>query len=355
MFAALAACGLFVFRYFGLTVLHALVGHAFDASAPLLVTYGLAMVLLALTNALTSYGIATHRLAFTVPLLISTLGTLAAIVVVHPTPRDGRRDIGRRQRRRRGRGRRLADRAAAHDGPPFDRVKRVLLIGGSGQLGTEILQALASTARSRRRRIGSSTSQTARAFAPRSSAFVPTPWSTAPRLHDVDRCESEPERAFEINALAVAASRCARARVRRGLRDDQHRLRLRRRRRRAVRGERRAASAFRLRRLEARRRTAWWNGCDSRALRGAHVRALRRRGLARPGRRSSNACWRIRADAEPMRVVADVVASPTFAGHLADALRRLIETESYGLYHAVNAGAVSWYDFASRSGTAGAG
>lgn len=85
MFAALAACGLFVFRYFGLTVLHALVGHAFDASAPLLVTYGLAMVLLALTNALTSYGIATHRLAFTVPLLISTLGTLAAIVVVHPS------------------------------------------------------------------------------------------------------------------------------------------------------------------------------------------------------------------------------------------------------------------------------
>ncbi len=85
MFAALAACGLFVFRYFGLTVLHALVGHAFDASAPLLVTYGLAMVLLALTNALTSYGIATHRLAFTVPLLISTLGTLAAIVVIHPS------------------------------------------------------------------------------------------------------------------------------------------------------------------------------------------------------------------------------------------------------------------------------
>ena len=48
--------------------------------APLLVTYGMAMVLLALTNALTYYGIATHRLAFTVPLFICTLGTLAAIV-----------------------------------------------------------------------------------------------------------------------------------------------------------------------------------------------------------------------------------------------------------------------------------
>jgi O-antigen/teichoic acid export membrane protein len=85
MFAALALFGLFVFRYFGTEVLHALVGRAFDAATPLLVTYGLAMVLLALTNALTSYGIATHRLAFTVPLLIATLGTLAAIVVVHTT------------------------------------------------------------------------------------------------------------------------------------------------------------------------------------------------------------------------------------------------------------------------------
>lgn len=85
MFAVVAACGLFVFRYFGLTVLHALVGHAFDAAAPLLVTYGLAMVLLALTNALTYYGIATHRLAFTVPLLICTLGTLGAIVAIHPS------------------------------------------------------------------------------------------------------------------------------------------------------------------------------------------------------------------------------------------------------------------------------
>jgi O-antigen/teichoic acid export membrane protein len=85
MFAVVALCGLFVFRYFGLEVLHALVGHAFDAAAPLLVTYGLAMVLLALTNSLTYYGIATHRLAFTVPLLVCTLGTLGAIVAIHPT------------------------------------------------------------------------------------------------------------------------------------------------------------------------------------------------------------------------------------------------------------------------------
>ncbi|HET6275264.1 MAG TPA: hypothetical protein VFE16_04910 [Candidatus Cybelea sp.] len=87
MFGVVALCGLFVFNYFGVDVLHALVGRAFDAAAPLLVTYGLAMVLLAFTNALTSYGIATHRLAFTVPLFICTLGTLGTIVAFHPSLR----------------------------------------------------------------------------------------------------------------------------------------------------------------------------------------------------------------------------------------------------------------------------
>jgi len=83
MFATVALCGIFVFRYFGLDVLHALVGRAYDAAAPLLVTYSFAMVLLALTNSLTYYGIATHRLAFTAPLLICTFGTLTSIVFFH--------------------------------------------------------------------------------------------------------------------------------------------------------------------------------------------------------------------------------------------------------------------------------
>ena len=52
------------------------------------------------------------------------------------------------------------------------------------------------------------------------------------------------------------------------------------------------------------------------------------------------------AGEEAVQVVNDVVVSPTFAGHLAVALRRLLESERYGLYHAANEGAVSWYDFA---------
>lgn len=85
MLAVIALGGLFIFHFFGIDVLHALVGHAYDAAAPLLVAYGAAMILLALTNALTFYGIATHRIAFTVPLLVCTLGTLGAIAAFHPS------------------------------------------------------------------------------------------------------------------------------------------------------------------------------------------------------------------------------------------------------------------------------
>jgi O-antigen/teichoic acid export membrane protein len=85
MLVTVALCGIFIFYFFGLDVLHALVGHAYDSAAPLLVRYGLAMVLLALTNSLTYYGIATHRLGFTVPLFICTLGTLSAIIAIHPS------------------------------------------------------------------------------------------------------------------------------------------------------------------------------------------------------------------------------------------------------------------------------
>jgi dTDP-4-dehydrorhamnose reductase len=49
---------------------------------------------------------------------------------------------------------------------------------------------------------------------------------------------------------------------------------------------------------------------------------------------------------ETPRVVRDVVASPTYAGDLASALRALASTNAYGLYHACNAGPVSWYDYA---------
>jgi O-antigen/teichoic acid export membrane protein len=84
---ALAAGALAVVWLFSRLLLHALVGGGFDGALPLLVPYASAMLLLAVTNLLASYGVATHRLAFAPPLLAGTFGTLAAIGIAHPSVR----------------------------------------------------------------------------------------------------------------------------------------------------------------------------------------------------------------------------------------------------------------------------
>lgn len=60
---------------------------------------------------------------------------------------------------------------------------------------------------------------------------------------------------------------------------------------------------------------------------------------------------------KPLRVVVDEVANPTYNDDLADAIAGLIETGRYGIYHFVNEGACSRYDFAryalDRAGYAG--
>jgi dTDP-4-dehydrorhamnose reductase len=48
----------------------------------------------------------------------------------------------------------------------------------------------------------------------------------------------------------------------------------------------------------------------------------------------------------PLRVVNDQIATPTYAGHLADAIVRLLASTAYGLHHVTNSGACSWWEFA---------
>ncbi len=82
---ALGLCALAVVKIYGLLLLHALFGHAFDAASAYLVWYAGAMIFFAVTQLLATYGIATHRLAFAIPLLICTFATLGAIAAYHPS------------------------------------------------------------------------------------------------------------------------------------------------------------------------------------------------------------------------------------------------------------------------------
>lgn len=83
--AIVSILGVGAYQWFGALLLHALSGRAFDAALPLLPTYAAAMAFLAMTNTLGSYALATHRLAFVIPLVVTTIGTLVLIAMAHPS------------------------------------------------------------------------------------------------------------------------------------------------------------------------------------------------------------------------------------------------------------------------------
>jgi dTDP-4-dehydrorhamnose reductase len=55
---------------------------------------------------------------------------------------------------------------------------------------------------------------------------------------------------------------------------------------------------------------------------------------------------RLAGEGRPLRVVADQCGSPTWTGHLAPAIMRLVEREMVGTFHLTNSGSCTWYDLA---------
>jgi dTDP-4-dehydrorhamnose reductase len=51
---------------------------------------------------------------------------------------------------------------------------------------------------------------------------------------------------------------------------------------------------------------------------------------------------------EPLRVVTDITFSPSYTHHVAEAIRRIVETERFGTYHVTNAGECTWHEFATE-------
>lgn len=55
---------------------------------------------------------------------------------------------------------------------------------------------------------------------------------------------------------------------------------------------------------------------------------------------------KLKENGEPLRVVSDQISSPTYTGHLADAILRLVKCEQRGLVHVSAGGECSWHAFA---------
>jgi len=57
---------------------------------------------------------------------------------------------------------------------------------------------------------------------------------------------------------------------------------------------------------------------------------------------------RLAKEREPIRVVNNQVLTPTYTKDLAHTIKELLQTEAYGLYHVTNSGQCSWYEFAAK-------
>jgi dTDP-4-dehydrorhamnose reductase len=55
---------------------------------------------------------------------------------------------------------------------------------------------------------------------------------------------------------------------------------------------------------------------------------------------------RLAGSGKPLRVVADQRCTPSYTVDVACATAALVQTSRYGLYHVVNDGSCSWYEFA---------
>ena len=67
-----------------------------------------------------------------------------------------------------------------------------------------------------------------------------------------------------------------------------------------------------------------------------------------PGANFVETMLRLGESGGPVVVVHDQVGCPTYTGHLAVGLVRLIDSESYGVHHMAGGGSCSWYEFANE-------
>jgi dTDP-4-dehydrorhamnose reductase len=64
------------------------------------------------------------------------------------------------------------------------------------------------------------------------------------------------------------------------------------------------------------------------------------------GRNFVDTMLRLSEDMEQVVVVRDQIGCPTYTGHLAEGLVRLLDSEFYGIHHMAGSGRCSWYEFA---------
>lgn len=226
-------------------------------------------------------------------------------------------------------------------------LEKVVVVGASGQLGSDLMAELSEfrPIAANRQAYDLGNHDAMRALVGR---YRPTLVINTAAYHNVEHCEIHPDRATAINALAVdaLASACALAgtafaqvstdyvfdgRTDRPYREDDGVNPI------SVYGVSKAAGEQLVRRHGERHFILRTSGLYGRAGSSTKGYTFIERVLGQAER------------GEPVRVVNDMTFSPSYTKDVAATIRAIIEKGTFGTYHVTNAGHCTWFEFASEA------
>ncbi len=226
-------------------------------------------------------------------------------------------------------------------------LEKIVIVGASGQLGTDLTAALAAfePIAANRAAYDLGDHDAMRALVAR---YRPTLVINTAAYHNVEHCEIHPDRAMAINAIAVdaLAQSCALAgaafahvstdyvfdgRADRPYREEDAVNPI------SAYGVSKAAGEQLVRRHGERHFIIRTSGLYGRAGSSTKGYTFVERVLGQAERD------------EPIRVVNDMTFSPSYTRDVAQTMRAIFERGVFGTYHATNAGHCTWFDFASEA------
>lgn len=222
----------------------------------------------------------------------------------------------------------------------------MVIVGASGQLGGDLMDAFADIAPIGLEHSTFDIEQPA-AITTMLLRQKPDVVINTAAFHNVELCETHPDRAFAINALAVdqLAAQCAAANVTLAHVSTDYVFDGDTSQPYAESDPARPLSAYGISKYAGELLIA---RNTSRAFVFRTSGLYGTRGSSAKGYTFIERMLAQAAAGKPLRVVDDVTFSPSYTRHVAVAIRRVIQTERYGTYHVTNAGACTWYAFAQE-------
>jgi dTDP-4-dehydrorhamnose reductase len=223
---------------------------------------------------------------------------------------------------------------------------KIVVIGASGQLGSDLMPALAA-----HEPVGVDHKmvdiEVAASVSKMLVRFRPELVINTAAFHNVELCETRPDRAFAVNALAVdgLAAQCATAGIALmhistdyvfdGTATEPY----------AEDAAPNPLSAYAISKyageLLVKRHLD-----EAYIVRTSGLYGIR--GSSTKGYTFIDRILTQATEGKPIRVVTDISFSPSYTQHVAAAIARLVETKAYGTYHVTNAGYCTWHEFATE-------